>query len=131
VFLANLGPLPGLTARAMFAKNLYEAGGIAAISNDGFANEDGSTDIARLIAGFQQSGTSLACLCGSDEAYAREAVQAAEALAAAGARLVLAGRPGELEDSLKRAGVANFVFMGCDVLAALRQAHATLGVADD
>ena len=37
VFLATLGRLPDFTARAMFAKNFYEAGGIEALSNDGFA----------------------------------------------------------------------------------------------
>src|SRR5471030_933540 len=36
VFLATLGKLPDFTARAMFAKNFYEAGGIEASSHDGF-----------------------------------------------------------------------------------------------
>lgn len=36
VFLANLGQLSDFTARASFAKNFYEAGGIEAVSNDGF-----------------------------------------------------------------------------------------------
>ena len=36
VFLANLGKLSEFTARATFAKNFYEAGGIEAVSNDGF-----------------------------------------------------------------------------------------------
>jgi methylmalonyl-CoA mutase len=129
VFLANLGPLAGFTARAMFAKNLFEAGGIEAASNDGFADADGRTDVTRLVAAFKESGSSLACLCGSDEAYAHEAADAAKALAKAGARLVLAGRPGELEDALKQAGVGTFIHVGCDVLAALRQAHASLGIA--
>jgi methylmalonyl-CoA mutase len=37
VFLANLGTLSDFTARATFAKNFYEAGGIEAVGNDGFA----------------------------------------------------------------------------------------------
>jgi methylmalonyl-CoA mutase len=36
VFLANLGRLAEFTARATFAKNFYEAGGIEAVGNDGF-----------------------------------------------------------------------------------------------
>jgi len=36
VFLANLGKLSDFTARATFAKNFYEAGGIEAVGNDGF-----------------------------------------------------------------------------------------------
>ena len=49
-----------------------------------------------------------------------EAVAAAKALTAAGARhIYLAGRPGEREAALKAAGVQAFVFAGCDVLATL------------
>ncbi len=36
VFLANLGKPSDFTARASFAKNFYEAGGIEAVNNDGF-----------------------------------------------------------------------------------------------
>ena len=37
VFLANLGRVADFTARATYAKNCFEAGGIAAVTNDGFA----------------------------------------------------------------------------------------------
>ena len=40
VFLANLGKPSDFTARATFAKNFFEAGGIEAVSNDGFAGRD-------------------------------------------------------------------------------------------
>ena len=122
VFLANLGTLSDFTTRAMFAKNFYEAGGIAAASNDGFAGHD------EMVAAFKKSGARLACLCSSDETYAREAVRAAKALAAAGAEVHLAGRPGELESNLRQAGVKTFIFVGCDVLATLRATHDILGV---
>src|SRR5262249_22483843 len=36
VFLANLGPLSAFIARATFARNFFEAGGIEALTNDGF-----------------------------------------------------------------------------------------------
>jgi methylmalonyl-CoA mutase len=62
----------------------------------------------------------LACLCSSDAVYAAEAVDAARALTAAGARLFLAGRPGEHEQALRRAGIETFMFVGCDVLATLQ-----------
>ncbi len=128
VFLASLGPVAAFTARAMFAKNVFEAGGIAAVTNDGFA-KDGGTDIPAMIAAFKASGAPVACICSSDEVYAAEAAEAATALIAAGAnRVWLAGRPGDLEDALKRAGVHAFVFVGCDVLATLREAHAILGI---
>ena len=128
VFLASLGPVAAFTARAMFAKNLFEAGGIAALANDGFA-KDAGTDIPAMVAAFKASGAPVACLCSSDELYAAEAAEAAAALLAAGAKRVwLAGRPGDLEAALKAAGVHAFVFAGCDVLATLREAHAILGI---
>jgi methylmalonyl-CoA mutase len=63
-------------------------------------------------------------VCSSDPIYAREAVAAATALRAAGARHVyLAGRPGEHEAALRDAGVGTFIHVGCDVLATLQAAH--------
>ncbi len=41
VFMASLGKLADFTARAMFAKNFYEAGGIEALGNDGFKDQAG------------------------------------------------------------------------------------------
>jgi methylmalonyl-CoA mutase len=117
VFLANLGKLSDFTARATFAKNFFEAGGIEAVSNDGFASRD------EMVTAFKASGARLACLCSSDAVYAAEAVAAAQALVSAGARLALAGRPGEQEQALRAAGVATFIFAGCDVLAALRASY--------
>ena len=86
-------------------------------SNDGFASSD------EMIAALKASGARLACLCSSDDVYAREAAAAAQALRGAGASVWLAGRPGALEPALAQAGVSGFVFAGCDALAALRAAH--------
>lgn len=122
-FLATLGPIAGFTARSGFARNLFEAGGIAAPSGDGFAKA-GATDLDALVAAFRASGAKLACLCGSDESYAAEAVPAATALTAAGATVWLAGRPSEQEAALREAGVANFIYAGCDAIAVLQDALA-------
>jgi len=120
VFLANLGKLSDFTARAMFAKNFYEAGGIEAIGNDDFK------DRAEMITAFKTSGARLACLCASDAVYAEQAAEAAKALTAAGAIVHLAGRPGENEESWRQAGIKTFVFIGCDVLSTLRAAYDSL-----
>ena len=121
IFLANLGKLSDFTARATFAKNFFEAGGIEAVTNDGFASRD------EMITAFRASGAKLACLCSSDEVYAKEATDAARALAAAGCgHVYLAGRGGEAEPALRDAGVAAFIFAGCDVLATLVAAHRIL-----
>jgi methylmalonyl-CoA mutase len=122
VFLANLGKIADFTARAMFAKNLYEAGGIEALSNDGFKDQ------AEMVAAFKSSGARLACLCSSDKIYEAQAADAAKALTAAGATVHLAGRPGNLEAALTKAGVKTFVFMGCDVVSTLQAAHDIMAV---
>jgi len=123
VFLATLGSIADFTARAGFARNLFEAGGFSAPSGDGFA-KDGATDLDALTGAFRSSGAKLACLCGTDDAYANEGAAAAEALVKAGATVWLAGRPGESEAALNQAGVTSFIFMGCDVVETLERAQA-------
>ncbi len=102
--LVTLGPLAESRARAGFAVNFFGAGGIR--------TRETATDERAVIA----------CLCGSDERYAAEAVQRARALKAAGcSRVFLAGRPGALEGALREAGVDGFIYAGCDAVAVLSE----------
>lgn len=118
IFLANLGTPADFTARATFAKNFFETGGIEALDTNGF------TDPAPLGAAFKASGVALACLCSSGKVYAGQAIVAAKALQAAGAKhIYLAGRPGEQEAALRAAGVNEFVFAGGDALTVLQEAY--------
>jgi methylmalonyl-CoA mutase len=126
IFLANLGVPADFTPRANFARNFFAAGGIAAVSNDGFAPAaNAKTDLAALVAAFKSAGAQLVCLCGSDETYGREAIAAAEALTAAGAPpLYYAGRPAaDAGAALVAAGVATFIHAGGDALAVLQAAQ--------
>lgn len=114
-FLVNLGPVAHFTARATYAKNFFEAGGIEAISSDGFS------DVNSAVAAFQASGAKIAVLCSSDKLYPEFVPKAAAALKAAGARIVvLAGNPGDNEPAWRAAGVDRFIFIKCDVLETLR-----------
>jgi methylmalonyl-CoA mutase len=121
VFLVNLGTPSDFTTRATFAKNFYEAGGIEAVTDDGFKDQ------AEMVTAFKTSGAKLACLCSSDKIYAAQAAHAAKALSAAGAIVHLAGRPGE-EQNWRQAGVKTFIFAGCDAVSTLQEAHDSLGV---
>ncbi|WEO94710.1 methylmalonyl-CoA mutase family protein [Streptomyces sp. FXJ1.172] len=106
VFLATLGPAAAYTARATFAANLFQAGGIEPVTEGGF----------------EDSGATEAVLCSSDALYAEQAEQAAESLRAAGARHVfLAGR-GEY------AGIDSYVFAGCDAIDVLSATLDRMGV---
>jgi methylmalonyl-CoA mutase len=117
VFLANIGTAAEFAARANFAKNLFQAGGIEAPSNKEFATEE------EMIKAFMASGTKLACLCSSDDVYGREAAATVRALRSVGAVVWLAGKPANSEDELREAGVRGFVFAGCDVLSVLQDAY--------
>jgi len=130
IFLANLGVPADFSPRANFASDFFAAGGIAAVTNNGFAPASlpaaaASTDLAALVAAFKDAGTGLACLCASDEVYAREAVRAASALAEAGAQhLYYAGRPArEAKAELTAAGIKTFIHAGCNALSVLQAAQ--------
>jgi methylmalonyl-CoA mutase len=82
-----------------------------------------------MVVAFKASGAKLACLCSSDKVYEAQAAEAAMALSEAGATVQLAGRPGEHEAPWRQAGVKDFVYLGCDVLATLQAAHAILRIA--
>jgi methylmalonyl-CoA mutase len=119
IFLAALGKPADFSARANFAKNFFEAGGIETVGGEG--------DPAPLAAAFKASGAALACLCGTDKTYDSEATAAATALAAASARhIYLVGRPGAREAALRGAGVQTFIYGGCDALATLNAVYAIL-----
>ncbi|MFD9906970.1 methylmalonyl-CoA mutase small subunit [Streptomyces sp. NPDC059063] len=119
VFLAALGPAAAHTARASFASNLFQAGGIEAV------HDPVSVDAATVADAFKASGATIACLCSSDALYAEEAAQVATALRAAGAgRVSLAGRPGDYGPD-----VDTYVFAGCDAVAVLSSTLDLMGVA--
>jgi methylmalonyl-CoA mutase len=110
VYLATIGPIARHTARASFAGNLFQAGGLETPSGDG-------------VEGFAEAGTTVACICGTDKDYAASAAELAAALKDAGATHVwLAGKPDLAVD-----GVDGYVFAGCDALTALRTVHDELG----
>ncbi|OMI34914.1 methylmalonyl-CoA mutase small subunit [Streptomyces sparsogenes] len=124
VFLAALGPAAAHTARAAFAANLFQAGGIEAV------HEPATVDAGSAAEAFAASGARVACLCSSDTVYEEEAAAVAERLKAAGAlRVYLAGRPGERREEWRRAGVDAYVFAGCDAVEVLTSALETMGVA--
>lgn len=119
LFLADIGTIAEFTARATFAKNFYEAGGFETVAGAG------GYDATTIAKDFKSSGASLAVICSTDAVYAAQGADVAKALKDAGAVVVhVAGRGGELEASLKAAGVDDFIFMGGDVLGVLKALHA-------
>ncbi|WP_083752240.1 methylmalonyl-CoA mutase family protein [Saccharothrix sp. ALI-22-I] len=116
VFLATLGPVAAHTARASFAANLFQAGGIE-------TPDAGPTKTVQdVVERFRASGARVACLCGSEKSYAELAAPVARALREAGAeRILLAGKTSE-------ADIDEYVFTGCPALDVLEHTFEALGV---
>ncbi|NDU73671.1 methylmalonyl-CoA mutase [Actinomadura sp. DSM 109109] len=108
VFLATLGPIAVHTARASFAANLFQAGGIEPVTG---APEE-----------FGTSGAAVACICSSDAVYEERAAEAARVLRDAGAVKVWLAGKGTYE------GVDALVYAGCDAIEVLETTLRDLGV---
>ncbi|MET8748546.1 methylmalonyl-CoA mutase family protein [Streptomyces sp. NPDC004667] len=119
IFLAALGPAAAHTARATFASNLFQAGGVEPV------HDPVSVDPATAAGAYAASGADgMAVLCSSDALYEEQAAAVSEALRAAGATTVfLAGRPGTAG-----ASVDEYVFAGCDAVAVLSSVLDRMGV---
>lgn len=112
MFLATLGTPAQFAPRQGFARDLFEAGGFEVAAGE--------------AASFAASGARQAAICSSDAVYGEQAAAAARALRQAGAGgIYLMGRPADatLQATWSAAGVDEFVFAGCDVLAVLGRAH--------
>jgi methylmalonyl-CoA mutase len=110
VFLATVGAPAEFTARANFAKNFFEAGGIEAVSG--------------AVADYRAAQAAIACLCPSAKASVQEVASAAAAIKRNGARhIYFTGRVAAQEDMLRAAGVQTFLDEGSDALATLNAAY--------
>ncbi|WP_281689201.1 methylmalonyl-CoA mutase family protein [Pseudonocardia thermophila] len=106
-FLATLGPIAAHTARATFARNLLQAGGIEPV-------DAGATETAdEVVAAFREAGTPVAVLCGTDELYAERGAETAAALRAAGATTILLAGKAAVD------GVDETFAVGGDALATI------------
>lgn len=116
LFLANLGSLEGAAQRSIFVETLFAAAGLEALSAPNLETTP------EAIAAFRRARCSLACICASDTIATEAVISMAQALVAAGAkRICVAAPPGATEAALREAGVAEFVYPGCDVLAILQR----------
>jgi methylmalonyl-CoA mutase len=115
VFLATLGPPAVHSARAGFATNLFQAGGLDTPTGGGSP--------AELAEAFRASGTAVACLCSSDKVYATDGEAAVTALREAGATTVLLA--GQAKDV---PGIDGYVYAGCDAIEVLTGTLEKLGV---
>lgn len=124
VFLATLGSIAASTARASFAANLFQTGGLQTPSN---GSDDGQD--ASILSAYSDSGTTVVCLCGTDEAYGERAAALADALAEAGASQVWIAGATHASGDIAR--IDGHIFAGCDALAVLGSVLDGLGMGRD
>lgn len=118
VFLANLGTPADFTARATFAKNFFEAGGIEAILGEG-------APTPQIIAEqYKQSAARIAVICGQDAQYGEMAEDVAKGLKAQGCeRVYIAGSSSLLTE---HQSLDDCVFLGADVIETIERAYTSL-----
>lgn len=124
VFLLTTGNLAMRKARAGFSTGFFGCAGYKVTDNAGFASVD--EGIKASIA----AKADIVVLCSSDEEYAEFATDAAKAIKAANenTQVVIAGYPKEIVDSLKAAGVDEFIHVRTNVLDTLYAFQQKLGV---
>lgn len=106
-FLATLGPLAAYTARAGFARNLLQAGGIEAV-------EAGPTEtVEDVVKAWTDTGSPVAVLCSTDALYGERAEATVAALREAGATYVLLAGKADVP------GVDAQLYAGGDALATI------------
>jgi methylmalonyl-CoA mutase len=116
IVTVTLGKASDFSARASYAESFFAAGGIEAVTVIGSG-------------AYNKSVTPIACICSSDEVYEVEGVEAAKALKDAGAENIYSvGRPADLREDLRQAGVDGFIHQGCDIIETLENTHDMLGL---
>ena len=121
--LAQIGTPADYTARSVFSKSYFAAGGIS--SSEAEVNAD------TVGEAYRGAGADLAVICSSDTIYRRDAEACARALKLAGAAtVILAGRPGDGEADLRAAGIDRFIHAGDDMLATLQAVAGEIGMVE-
>ncbi|MGY6660805.1 MAG: methylmalonyl-CoA mutase family protein [Glycocaulis sp.] len=120
VFLATLGTLPEFNARAGFAINRLGVAGLRA------APAMAHDSVEACVEAFRSSGSALAIICGTDDAYGAHAAGLATALKTAGAASVwLAGRR---DSAPAETAIDHAIHMRSDALEDARLAARAMGV---
>lgn len=124
IFLLKVGNLAFRQARAGFTTNFFGCAGFDIIDNSGFATVEEGVGIAI------ESNADIVVMCSSDEEYASLGVAAAQLLKSKKPNLlfVIAGNPVDVVDTLKTAGVDDFIHVRTNILESLRNFQQKLNI---
>ena len=115
VFCACLGDFARYMPRVDFVRRFFQAGGFEVVADEFFPDPDAAAEAA----GRSQAATVI--LVGLDASYEEMAVAVTRKLLALSGkpRILLAGKPGDLEDALREAGVSDFIHVRSNLLKVL------------
>ncbi|MDD4599152.1 MAG: methylmalonyl-CoA mutase family protein [Lentimicrobiaceae bacterium] len=124
VFLLTIGNLAMRKARAGFSTNFFGVAGYKVIDNAGFGS------VIEGVNAALSANPDIVVICSSDEEYVEIAPEVSSALKAAkeNIQVVVAGYPKDIIESLKAAGVDEFIHVRTNVLETLYAFQQKLGV---
>jgi len=124
VFLFNIGNLAMRKARAMFTTNFFGCAGYEIFDNSGFDTIDEGVKAAKA------SKAEIVVICSSDDEYATLVPEIVQKLKKSNKELnlVVAGYPKEILDTLKQAGVDEFIHIRSNLLQTLESFQEKLGI---
>jgi len=127
VFLLTIGNPAMRKARASFSTGFFGVAGFEVIDNPGFATAEEGVKAALA------ANANVVVICSSDEEYADFAPAIAKKIKNVNDQIVVvvAGYPKELIDSLKVAGVDDFIHVRTNVLEFLSDLQLVLGVVEE
>jgi methylmalonyl-CoA mutase len=124
VFLVPVGNVAMRRARAGFSTNFFGCAGYEIIDNNGF---DSAAEGARAALA---TPSEIVVICSSDEEYPLLVPEICSAIKARnpGTFVIVAGYPKDLVESLKAAGVDDFIHVRSNLFETLQQYHQKLGI---
>ncbi len=124
LFFAKMGSIAQHKARTDFSLAFFAVGGFDMLDSQAFQSPEEAAEAAA------KSGASAMVICSTDETYpdiVPALTQKVKSLKP-GMQVILAGRPKELVDGFKQAGVDEFIYLGANVLETVYGVQKKMGV---
>jgi methylmalonyl-CoA mutase len=116
VFLATMGPVKQHKARADFSRGFFEVGGFDVIYVKGFETPEEAASEAG------KTGAEITVICSTDDTYPELVPALMKTLKAVNKnmKVILAGYPKEQIEEHRKSGILDFIYLGADVHAILK-----------